>query len=711
MRLQEIADTMTVVENFRGEGVNFFDINTTLMNSDANKSITKWLIRILKDLEFDMLAGVDARGFLFKSVADEMGIPFTMIRKSGKLPNCVLSTPYSTEYSSGDILSISDRIEPGTKILLVDDVIVTGGTLLNAADLIWKIGCVNVGCLALVEVVNHPRRVRLFNDIDCFSLFKYDEAAKTTHLDPELNKKYLTMERHDSYSMKRFYQLKHDNNDYDTVVMYYPTMQGVAENFVSRNLHSRLGSIIWDKFKDGTDNITFEHEDYLRDKNLIFFMSLVDGDIFGQISMMKVLPRQDITSLHVYLPFFPSGTMERVSEYGPNTLATADTLSSMLSTDIPMTKTGPAKITIYDLHTLQNRFYFRNDVMIEMATGVEILKKKLSKDTLIVFPDAGAKSRFGEFFNDGYHVVACNKVRRGDERVITCDDIDLLPRKVKINKAIIIDDLVQSGGTLIECMRSLRRKGIENVSAYVTHLVLPDKAHLKFIGRLPDDSFDHIYHTNSNPTVVKRVHDDCLRLRINNPFVCLNFEEYITQDQISNKDKKFINIAVASLSDVKLGAVYDSFSRYFNCRVFGVSGIQSGVPEQPIGNEEISLGCLNRMNEMKSYLEKSDFIFVSIESGIRKMIKGDVEVSVDYTEILCSGRNGGEFSLISDDVVFPNGYFEESSNTGKTVGELMKRDYGYDSTSWNHNYGDGKTRRQLISDSISDFLSQKSKLL
>ena len=53
MRLQEIADTMTVIENFREEGVNFFDINTTLMNSEANKSITKWLIRILKDLDFD----------------------------------------------------------------------------------------------------------------------------------------------------------------------------------------------------------------------------------------------------------------------------------------------------------------------------------------------------------------------------------------------------------------------------------------------------------------------------------------------------------------------------------------------------------------------------------------------------------------------------------------------------------------------------------
>ena len=79
------------------------------------------------------------------------------------------------------------------------------------------------------------------------------------------------------------------------------------------------------------------------------------------------------------------------------------------------------------------------------------------------------------------------------------------------------------------------------------------------------------------------------------------------------------------------------------------------------------------------------------------MINEGVEVSIDYTEILYSYKNGKEFSLISDSVIFPNEYFEESSSSGKTVGELMKRDYGYDSTSWHHNYGDGKTRQQLIS--------------
>lgn len=708
MSLQEIANSMTVVEDFK-PGVNFFDINSTLMNSKAAKGLNKWLIRILDGVDFDMLAGIDARGFLFKSIADQMGKGFTMIRKKGKLPNCTLSDEYATEYSNGEKLSISNQIPPGTRILLADDLVGTGGTILAAASIVSQIGCINVGFLTPVELVNLPKRSPHLDNFKIFSLFKYDRDAKTTHLDPILNEKYLRMERYDSYSMKRYYPLVHHNNDYDTVVMFYPTMQEIAENYVSKTKRSRLGTIIWDKFNDGTDNIKFENEEYLRDKKVIFFMSLIDGDIFTQISMMKVLPRQDITSLHVYLPFFPVGTMERVGEYGPNVLATADTLSSMISTDVPMTKTGPVKLTIYDLHTLQNRFYFNNDIMIEMATGVELLKKFITKDTLIVFPDAGAKSRFGEFFpkSDGYHVVACSKVRRGDERIITCDDIDDLPRKINFTKAIIIDDLVQSGGTLFECKKALRRKGISNVSAYVTHLVLPNNAHLRFIN---DSDFTYIYHTNSNPTVVKRIKDDCIRLGKRNPFHCIHFEEHLGKDtykELYPGQRSFVNIAVSSSSESKLSAVYESFSKIFNCRVYGVSGIKSLVPDQPIGIEETEIGCNNRSDELNLFIKDrcgKEFKFqVSIENGIRT--NGIECYDFACVRIMSIDNDNNFITRMSEMVEFPKEYYDESLSNGKTVGHLLNRDYGYDSTSWHHHFS-SKTRNKIISETTELILDE-----
>lgn len=705
MLLQNVANTMTVVENFRGEGVNFFDINSLLMDREADKSAMDWSAKLIKEnFEFDMIAGLDARGFLFKTLADRLNKPFTMIRKSGKLPNSIVSESYETEYST-DVLSISKSIPKGKRILLIDDVVVTGNSLLTAARLIEQIECEVVGCFSLVEITNHPRRNSKLNDLKIVSLFKYLEDAKSTLLDPTLNS-VLQKERFESYKMKRYYPLEPVNNaNFDTVVLSHPSMSSVAENFVSCNSCARLGTIIWDKFSDGTDNISFENESYLKDKRVIFFMSLLDGDLFAQISLMKILPRQGIMSLHVYLPFFFTGTMERVGEFGPNCLATADTLASILSTDIPGTKTGLVNLIIYDLHTLQNRFYFRNDIMLEMQTGITMLISKLPKTTIIVFPDDGAKKRFGEFFFN-FNTVTCSKIRKGDKRIIHCD-IDLLPRKVNTENAIIIDDLVQSGATLIECMRALRLQGVKNVSAYVTHVVLPNNAHLKFIDRPIGDHFDKIYHTNSNPTISKR----CMECEGNNPFEVLKFEEYIEWPTVKhNIQRDFVDVYVPTTSEVKLSAVYNSMANlHQNVRVFSISNIKSGVHEQPFDNETFN-GSLNRSSECYLFLKEchsvENGIIISIENGMFTNEDGSYsdKVVINYVNI---SSGGGKFICGGDIPVLPTYIPEIRESIAKgenlTYGHLLERDFGYTKDSWHHYFGE-KTRSQIISEVLEKLL-------
>lgn len=475
----------------------------------------------------------------------------------------------------------------------------------------------------------------------------------------------------------RFYPLV-PNCERDTVVFYYPTMESVAENYILNNEDSRLGTIIWSKFKDGTDNIQFENEKYIEDKDVIFFMSLIDGDIFAQISMLKILPRQGIKSLKAYVSFFPTATMERVDEFGPNTLATADTLSMFISEDIPQTKFGPVEIIIYDLHTLHNRFYFRNSVRIVMKTGIDLLLEVLDKDMIIVFPDEGSKKRFGNFFPN-HNKISCSKVRNGDKREITCD-LSELPLKVKKEKTIIVDDLAQSGGTLIECMRALKKSGFTKVSAYITHVIFPENSHLKFIDM--NDGFETIYHTNTNPKVSDRIVNE--KFNIHNPFKCLNFEG-------SKSNNSMTNVIVATTSQVKMNGVckgcYDS-PLY---RFYMVPNITSDVSEQPIDLKETIEGSTNRLHKI---MKDDNSIYISIENGID--LEGDK--AYDFL-IFRSGYSGGTDMIMGDKVYFPIEYYNESISTGKTVGELLNRDYGYKKDSWHHHFNK-YTREEIIADCV-----------
>eukprot|EP01097_Dermamoeba_algensis_P006008 TRINITY_DN3785_c0_g1_i1.p1 TRINITY_DN3785_c0_g1~~TRINITY_DN3785_c0_g1_i1.p1 ORF type:complete len:360 (+),score=53.77 TRINITY_DN3785_c0_g1_i1:163-1080(+) len=277
-------------------------------------------------------------------------------------------------------------------------------------------------------------------------------------------------------------------------------MEHIARNLASQP-QFRLGEIEWKTFPDGFPNLFVKNAQQLRERHVIFLASFFYVEqIFAQLSIIHALPRYDVRSMTIVLPYFPTGTMERVDIEGQ--IATAMTLARMIS-NTPLTSSGPSKLVIFDIHSLQERFYFGNKVIPILESGIPLLLKELEKRSTseghqisIAFPDEGAKKRFWRYF-EKYEVILCSKVRDGDKRVVKIAEGDVKDRHI-----VIVDDLVQTGGTLLECSHALKVAGALSVSAYVTHAIFPNNSWKKF---LPDpsegkESFHTFYTTDSCPT-------------------------------------------------------------------------------------------------------------------------------------------------------------------------------------------------------------------
>jgi phosphoribosylpyrophosphate synthetase len=185
--------------------------------------------------------------------------------------------------------------------------------------------------------------------------------------------------------------------------------------------------ICWGKFPDGTDDILisgFQPKNEIAGEHVLFLASFHNNDVtLSQFSVLIVLLQSFIESLTIVLPFYPVGTMERVDTEGR--VATANTYSILLS-NLP-TAGKPTRLMIYDIHALQNRFYFHSSTIPSLHTTIPLLFKKIttSSITTVAFPDDGAAKRFGSMFSKyGLEIIICGKVRDGLTRKITIQDGD-----------------------------------------------------------------------------------------------------------------------------------------------------------------------------------------------------------------------------------------------------------------------------------------------
>lgn len=136
-----LADTVRGIPNFPIEGVTFRDITTTLQDADALHEAIDQMCEKLKDVDFDIVVGPESRGFIFGvPVAYAMHKGFVPIRKPGKLPWKTISKTYALEYGTDTLEMHIDAIKPGQKVVVVDDLIATGGTSKAICELIEDAG-------------------------------------------------------------------------------------------------------------------------------------------------------------------------------------------------------------------------------------------------------------------------------------------------------------------------------------------------------------------------------------------------------------------------------------------------------------------------------------------------------------------------------------------------------------------------------------------
>ncbi len=133
--------TVRRVPDFPKPGILFYDITGVLVNPDALKFVIEQMVEKYKDQKIDAVAGVESRGFIFAApFAEKLGIPLILIRKKGKLPGDTYECSYALEYGTATIEVHKSDIKKGQNILVVDDLIATGGTLAAAKNLIEQGG-------------------------------------------------------------------------------------------------------------------------------------------------------------------------------------------------------------------------------------------------------------------------------------------------------------------------------------------------------------------------------------------------------------------------------------------------------------------------------------------------------------------------------------------------------------------------------------------
>jgi adenine phosphoribosyltransferase len=142
------------IPDFPKPGILFYDISTLLAHAEAWRSAIEQMAAVVAPHAPALLAGIESRGFVFAApVAARLGLGFVMIRKVGKLPGTVISHSYDLEYGS-DTLQIADGLIPrGTRVVLIDDLIATGGTARASVELLRKVGADPVAAVFLIELL------------------------------------------------------------------------------------------------------------------------------------------------------------------------------------------------------------------------------------------------------------------------------------------------------------------------------------------------------------------------------------------------------------------------------------------------------------------------------------------------------------------------------------------------------------------------------
>ena len=160
--MKKVEDYVVSIPDFPEPGIIFRDVTSVIQDAEGLQLAIDEMQKLLDGVEFDVLAGTESRGFIFgMPIAYNMKKPFVLVRKKGKLPRETVEMSYDLEYGSATIEMHKDAIKPGQKVVLVDDLIATGGTIEAAAKLVEQLGGEVVKIIFLMELAGLEGRKKL----------------------------------------------------------------------------------------------------------------------------------------------------------------------------------------------------------------------------------------------------------------------------------------------------------------------------------------------------------------------------------------------------------------------------------------------------------------------------------------------------------------------------------------------------------------------
>ena len=172
--VKKIEEYVRSIPDFPEKGIIFRDITSVLQDADGLHLSIESMIKLLDGVDFDVVVGTESRGFIFgMPIAYNLHKPFVPVRKKGKLPCETISASYDLEYGKAEIEIHKDAIKPGQKVVIIDDLIATGGTVEAAAKLIEQLGGEVVKIVFLMELAGLEGRKKL-EKYDVASVIRYE---------------------------------------------------------------------------------------------------------------------------------------------------------------------------------------------------------------------------------------------------------------------------------------------------------------------------------------------------------------------------------------------------------------------------------------------------------------------------------------------------------------------------------------------------------
>lgn len=264
---------------------------------------------------------------------------------------------------------------------------------------------------------------------------------------------------------------------------------------ISKEKNLKHINIKFDKFPDNWPNIFIDEvKEKLEHKEVTYIWDFsCPNDLFFNYAVIRWILDYYVDKLRIIMPYFPVWTMERIDKKWQ--IATAKYFADIFS-QIPSWRNWKTSIHTFDIHALVERFFFDSyKVNAEMHTIMNLLKKDL-KWKSIVFPDDWAYKRFWDDFKD-FDIIICSKIREWEKRIITIKEWN-----PKWKDTIIIDDLIQSWGTIKNTAQKLRELWAKTVDAFATHGIFPNNSHINLAS-----SLDNLIVSDSIPKNIERSKD------------------------------------------------------------------------------------------------------------------------------------------------------------------------------------------------------------